>query len=408
MQQLIYVLLSLLLSLFVSFLGPFTEQAQAASTPTWTLEQRAPFNSKIQTMKLVHYAPLSSAKKPWQICVLVPHLKDAYWIGIDYGLVSQARQLGVSLSLFEAGSYYQKNQQLKQLAHCLTHDFDAILLGSVDPTLLNGYKGEIKKPIIALVNRLDSPAITTRVGVNWYQMGWIAGDFIRQSVQTAPLSKTASLAKAALATTKAVPIKLALLTGPERVGGSDWVEQGILDAIANSAIEVSSIRHTDNNRDLYRDQLHNLLNDHIPDYILGSAVAIEAAVGSLQHKNLSSQIKLVSSYLSPAVLRGLYRHKVAFSSDDQVVLQGKLAIDVLVKELEGAAAFGDIGPKIHALTQGELQLNSLENSLAPADFYPIYRIPPQTPHANTQAVNTNAAQTVPINTQAVKTGTVKD
>ena len=351
MRRLIYIL--------IAYLGILTPSVDAATDSSWVLEQRTPFNNRIQTSNPIQYKTLATTKKPWRICALVPHLKDAYWIGIDYGLVSQAKYLGINLELFEAGSYYRKEQQLKQLENCLSQPFDAILLGTVDPNLLKHYQGDINKPILALVNRLDSSVVKTRIGVNWYQMGWTAGNYISQSITQSPPPS---------------PIKLALLTGPEKVGGSNWVELGILDAIANSPIEVSSIRHADNNRDLYRDQLHNLLKDHIPNYILGSAVAIEAAIGSLRHLDLTEQVKLVSSYSSPATLRGLYRHKVAFSSDDQVVLQGKLAIDVVVKELEGAPAFGDIGPKIQALEQGSVKLNALENSLAPADFYPIYRV----------------------------------
>ncbi|MCT7943304.1 TMAO reductase system periplasmic protein TorT [Shewanella holmiensis] len=351
MRQLIYIL--------IFCLGTTSSFVEAKNDTHWSLERRTPFNQKIQTTEKIHYNALTSAQKNWRICALVPHLKDAYWIGIDYGLVSHANQLGINLELFEAGSYYRKDKQLKQLEHCLTEPFDAILLGTVSPDLLKHYKGLINKPIIALVNQLNSPIINTRVGVNWYQMGWIAGNFISQAQPKPPTDKS---------------VKVALLTGPEGVGGSSWVELGILDAIANSPVEVSSIRHTDNNRNLYRDQLHHLLNDHIPDYILGSAVAIEAAIGSLQHKQLTEQVKLVSSYLSPATLRGLYRNKVAFSTDDQVVLQGKLAIDVVVKELEGAAPFGDIGPQIQKLSQGKVSFKALENSLAPADFYPVYRV----------------------------------
>ena len=351
MRQLIYIL--------ICCLGTISSPVKAQNDTHWSLEQRTPFNHKIQSTEKIHYNALTAVQKNWRICALVPHLKDAYWIGINYGLVSHAKKLGINLELFEAGSYDRKDQQRKQLEHCLTAPFDAILLGTVSPDLLKHYKGTINKPIIALVNQLNSPIITTRVGVNWYQMGWIAGNYIHQSQPKAPADK---------------PVKVALLTGPEGVGGSSWVELGILDAIANSSIAVSSIRHTDNNRNLYRDQLHHLLNDHVPDYILGSAVAIEAAIGALQHKQLTKQVKLVSSYLSPATLRGLYRNKVAFSTDDQVVLQGKLAIDVVVKELEGAAPFGDIGPQILKLSQGKVSFNALENSLAPADFYPVYRV----------------------------------
>lgn len=351
MRRLVYML--------IACLGIIPLLAEASSDSTWTLQQRTPFNAKIQTVRTIQYKQLTSAKKTWRVCALVPHLKDAYWIGIDYGLVSKASQLGINLELFEAGSYYRKQQQLKQLEYCLNQSFDAILLGAVSPNLLDQYQGTINKPIIALVNRLDNPIITTRVGVNWYQMGWEAGHSIANAVKKSPPSS---------------PVKLALLTGPESVGGSHWVDLGIQDAIADSPIEITSIRHTDNNRDLYRDQLHHLLNDHIPDYILGSAVAIEAAIGTLQHRQLTGQVKLVSSYLSPAILRGLYRNKVVFSSDDQVVLQGKLAIDIVVKLLEGAHSFGDVGPQIQALKQGAVQLNMFNNSLAPADFYPIYHV----------------------------------
>ncbi|MEC4726402.1 TMAO reductase system periplasmic protein TorT [Shewanella sp. D64] len=333
---------------------------------TWSLEQRSPFNVKIQTVNKLAYTPLIQTSKPWKICALVPHLKDAYWIGIDYGLVQQASKLKIELQLFEAGSYYEKNKQLNQLTKCMKGDFDAILLGAVDPQLLAYYHGPITKPVIALVNRIDSPSITTRVGVNWYQMGWNAGQFIKNNLST--VSKLNAGKK----------VNVSLLTGPEKLGGSDWVDQGILAALKDSRITISSIRHTDNSRNLYRDQLHHLLENQNPDYILGSAVAIEAAIGDIRMKKLETQVKLVSSYLSPGILRGLFRHKVAFSNDDLVVLQGKLAIDVIVKALEGELITGDIGPKIQQIVSKELNQHNIKNklniSLAPADFYPIYNV----------------------------------
>ena len=335
---------------------------------TWSLEQRTPYNTKVQTASSLLYTPLKQTQKPWKICALVPHLKDAYWIGIDYGLVQQATKLNIKLELFEAGSYYHKKKQLEQLSNCMKGDFDAILLGTVDPKLIAYYHGPITKPVIALVNRVDSPTITTRIGVNWYQMGWHAGQFIKNDLAQTPTSSHKKQKD------------LALLTGPEKLGGSDWVDQGVFDALKESDIKISSIRHADNNRDLYRDQLHHLLDDQSPDYILGSAVAIEAAIGEIGHKHLEGKVKLVSSYLSPGVLRGLFRDKVSFSSDDLVVLQGKLAIDIVVRELEGNAVYGDIGPKILGINAQELNKDKIKNklskSLAPAHFYPVYSVTP--------------------------------
>lgn len=372
LQSKINSLIICLLPLFITI-----NVHSAPSSSSWSLEQRTPYNVKVQQASALDYHPLKNTIKPWKICALVPHLKDAYWIGIDYGLVQHANALNIKLELFEAGSYYGKKKQLSQLSHCMNHDYDAILLGSVDPKLLSYYYDPITKPVIALVNRIDSPAIKTRVGVSWYQMGWHAGHFIREQVEKSHLenrlenrlenhSKTDNKEQA--------NTTLALLTGPDKQGGSDWVEQGIMAALENSKVTISSIRHADNNRNLYRDQLHHLLNDQTPDYILGSAVAIEAAIGEIQHKQVEDKVKLVSSYLSPAVLRGLFRNKVAFSSDDLVVLQGKLAIDIMVRILEGEGEFGDIGPAIQMLEKDVLSDNILSDSLAPAEFYPIYRV----------------------------------
>ncbi|MGS0673721.1 TMAO reductase system periplasmic protein TorT [Shewanella sp. 30m-9] len=333
-------------------LSPLLTAAETASP--WLLEQRTPFESIQQQRTAIELIPLTSSKKIWRICALVPHLKDTYWTGINYGLVQQAKQLNLELALFEAGGYYGVDKQLSQLDNCMKHNFDAILLGGVRPDILDLYQAPINKPVIALVNRLAHEKINTRIGVNWYQMGYIAGHYIKQQAHK--------------------PANLALLTGPDKLGGSDLVEQGLSAALKGSLVSISAIHHADNNRNLYRDELESLLSKQTPDYILGSAVAIEAGVSMLRQYQLTDKVKLISSYLSPAILRGIYRDKVEFSNDDQVVLQGKLAIDITVRELEGAKPFGDIGPKIHTLYPGHISKNVLETSLPPADYYPIYRV----------------------------------
>ncbi|MCL1051511.1 TMAO reductase system periplasmic protein TorT [Shewanella abyssi] len=329
----------------------------AITVPSWSLEQRQPFDNKIQQSTPLQFTPLTQAKKDWRICVLMPHLKDSYWTGINYGLVQQAKKLKLHLELFEAGSYYGLDKQLSQLDNCMKHDFDAILLGGVRPDLLDFYKAPIDKPIIALVNRLDHKIVTTRVGVNWYQMGFQAGEYIRQQTDA--------------------PTQVALLAGPDKQGGSGLVEQGLRAALADSQVTISAVRHADNNRNLYRDELEALLDSQTPQYILGSAVAIEAGVAILRQRQLEDKVKLVSSYLSPAILRGIYRDRVEFSNDDLVVVQGMLAIDVAVRELQGARPFGDIGPKIQSQIIGKINKEVLKTSLAPADYYPIYRVNPE-------------------------------
>ena len=45
------------------------------------------------------YTPLAKASKKWDICVSFPHMKDAYWLGVDYGVIEEARRQGVKLQV---------------------------------------------------------------------------------------------------------------------------------------------------------------------------------------------------------------------------------------------------------------------------------------------------------------------
>src|SRR5205823_4647121 len=56
-----------------------------------------PFNMEGKKVKK-EYIPLDGAAKKWNICVSFPHMKDAYWIAVDYGVVSESRRLGVKRS----------------------------------------------------------------------------------------------------------------------------------------------------------------------------------------------------------------------------------------------------------------------------------------------------------------------
>lgn len=328
----------------------------AANAAPWQLEQRTPFNAIEQQAAPLSHSPLAHAIQPWKICVLVPHLKDAYWIGINYGLSTHAKQLGVSFDMFEAGGYPNHDRQLAQLKHCLQSDYDAVLLGAVSPHLLQRQPGELGKPVLALVNKLDDPRVRTYIGVNWHQMGSLIGSAIEAHFNT-----TASLA---------------LLAGPESVGGTDLVEQGISKSLTGSKLTISAIRHADNNRHLQREQLQQLMESSRPDAIVGSAVAIEVAVNQFGQTSPSHPIVLGASYFSPAIARALQREKIAAACDDKVVLQGKVAIDLVVRLLQGSDDFGDIGPAIVVRTPHNSDAASLTESLPPAEFYPVYRFNP--------------------------------
>ncbi|MFV0248399.1 MAG: hypothetical protein ACK5H1_05525 [Tenacibaculum sp.] len=45
------------------------------------------------------YTLLNKDTKTWKICVSFPHMKDAYWLGVSYGISEQVKKLGVQMNL---------------------------------------------------------------------------------------------------------------------------------------------------------------------------------------------------------------------------------------------------------------------------------------------------------------------
>ena len=77
------------------------------------------------------YTPLEKSSRRWNICVSIPHLKDAYWLAVNYGLIAEARRLDVGLSLYEAGGYDHLDVQRQQLEGCLAKDADGLIVGAI-------------------------------------------------------------------------------------------------------------------------------------------------------------------------------------------------------------------------------------------------------------------------------------
>ncbi len=71
----------------------------------YTAEAVNPAFSADGTTSKIVYNPLEKTEKAWNICVSFPHMKDAYWLGVDYGVADEAARLGVKMNLVEAGGY---------------------------------------------------------------------------------------------------------------------------------------------------------------------------------------------------------------------------------------------------------------------------------------------------------------
>lgn len=332
--------------------------ADVARAEIWKLEARSvPFDDSSPAVP-IDYIPIDHAAKPWRFCVLYPHLKDAYWLSVNYGMVEEARRLGVAFDVFEAGGYPNLSRQIDQLKGCASDEFDAVILGTVS---YSGLTAEVEriarlKPVIAAVNDIDDSGITAKASVPWTEMGAAAGRFLAQRHPKG-----------------SPPVNIAWFPGPEGAGWVSFVEAGFRAALAHSSARIVITRFGDTGTE---EQVHLVeeVLEAMPDvdYLVGSGPMAEVAVPILRARGLEGKIAVVSTYLSHAVYRGVVRGRILAAPTDSPVVQGRLALEMAVRALEGTLSVRHAGPPISIMTRDTLGGSVVEDSLAPASFVPVF------------------------------------
>lgn len=309
----------------------------------------------------------TSSNTAFKMCALYPHLKDSYWLSVNYGMVEQARKLNVDLRVLEAGGYPNEAKQQEHIRLCVEWKADAILLGTVAPDLYRDTLTQLagSTPVFATVNKLNLndaavSALKGEVGVDWYSMGFQSGQYLAKQ-----------------AATKTDALRVLLLPGPRSSGGTKPVIEGFYQAIKKSRIEIVATEWADNDKELQRNFVQKAVEDGAIDYIVGSAVAIEAAISELRAAEKVDEIGLVSTYLSHGVYRGLLRHKVEFSPTDKMVEQGRLSVMQAYDYLSGNPFSPVQAPDIAPLTPENLDESVISDSLSPSKYRPVFRVKPE-------------------------------
>jgi protein TorT len=320
-----------------------------------------PFNDQRQREQKL-YTPLEKAHKKWRIRVFIPHLKDDYWMGVNYGLINEARRLGVSLSIFEAGGYDRFDVQRRQIENAIAENPDGLIIGAIS---LDGLNDLVKKasdkgiPVLDLINGMSSPHIAARAAVSFWDMGFQAGSYLRR-----------------LQENRGQPMKLAWFPGPD---GAGWVaagDAGFRKSIEGSAIEILDSRYGDTGSAVQAKLIEAALSRYADDLdcIAGTAVTAEAAVKILRRRRLADRIKILSYYYGPGVHRGIQRGDITAAPSDLTVLQARIAVDVMVRILEKRDYFKHVAPRVTVVDRDNIRTWDTSTTLAPRGFRPIFSI----------------------------------
>ncbi len=353
--------LLLCLVLLLAALGARADE-EAAPEP-WAVTVFDPPLSFEGRLTLADYQPLARASRPWKLCALYPHLKDAYWLSVNFGMVEEARRLGVALEVLEAGGYPNLARQREQFARCLAEGADVIMLGTVSFDGMTDLVLASPVPVVAAVNDIDKRGIAAMAGVSWREMGRAVGAYL-----------------AGRHPAGSPPVKAVWFPGPEGAGWVGFVQDGFHAGLADSAVEVVATKWGDTGREIQHILIEEALEAHPEaDYLVGSAVTAEAAIGLLRARGLGAEIGVVADYFTHGVYRGIKRGTVLAAPTDHPVLQGRLAVDMAVRLLEGKLEVRHAGPLIEVVDPASLDSIRLDGSLAPARFKPQFTLEARDP-----------------------------
>jgi protein TorT len=293
--------------------------------------------------------------KKWKICVLLPHLKDSYWVGVNYGIVEELRRVGASATIHQAGGYDQLPKQIAQYDDCMAAKPDAIVVGAISEVGLTAKMNESMEkgiPTISVINPIRDVKVTSKIFVDFEQKGFATASFLVDKLGDAKGSVGA-------------------FPGPQ---GSGWAEsylEGFKRAFEGKAATMAEPKFGDSGQMVQLRLVEDTLQSY-PDLIgmWGHPTASEPAVGALEEAGLN--IPIVSHSENTEIIDLLRKGKVQAVGTEGPVIQARVAVNLAIAALEGQEVHPYYAPVPTILTPENLDQFDLTQTLAPQGYQPVY------------------------------------
>lgn len=307
--------------------------------------------------------------RAYHLGILLPHLNDSYWATVNYGIVSYARKLGLRLTVYLAGAYTDLGNQRSQLQTLVTRDkTDGIILASVDYEKMDPFVAEADRagvPVVGLINDIYAPAIEAKSMVSFHEMGYKAGEHVMRHAGNKDFT-------------------VAFFPGPRESGWASDTYHGFLAAVdglkaAWQNVTIFPPQYGDTRHDVQQMRLDTLNKTqfHGVDYIVGNAVAADEAVSYLAgHRQIHPNAKVVATYLTATVYEQIEKGHILAAPSDQIISQCRIAVDMMVRILNGEKAGIDFPFRASALipliTTETIGRYEYENLFGERGFLPVY------------------------------------
>lgn len=240
--------------------------------------------------RLEEWSPPRQGANRYTLGVSFPHLKDPYWVAVNYGIIQEAKRLGMGIRLVEAGGYGHLKEQQNQIRMLARQGVDGLILGSISYAGNDGLIADMIRqgfPVIEVINDVKAQAVTAKSLVSFHEMGYYAGEFVASHAEKANLHT----------------VRIAFFPGPKDSGWAPDTLQGFLEAMRYfpGKVILTDTGWGDTNMDEQQALLESsLTRTGRVDYIVGNAMAAKAAPDILDKHNMPDT-RVVSTYIIPSL-----------------------------------------------------------------------------------------------------------
>lgn len=318
------------------------------------------------------YVPLmpEDLSKKWVIGVSIPHLKDPSWLASNFGVVDSAKHLGVELRVLAAMGYDDISGQISQVENLVNSGIDGLVLAGISYSAQDSLLEEVVKkgiPVVVMINDIYAPYVMGKSIQGYYYMGYACGEHLVEDAVNRD------------------KVNVVLLPGP---AGAGWVESAVVgfkaavEKLAPTKVKILDVKYADSGKVEQMQLLENALQAYAEiDYVVGNGVAIDAATEILKERGLQDKIKLYSTFLTEPLYNKIANGEVAGAPCEGQPYEGRIAVDMVVRILEGQKPGKDIpfmvSPTLPFLTPENVGQYEFEFLLGPRGWRPVFNYSPE-------------------------------
>jgi TMAO reductase system protein TorT len=295
--------------------------------------------------------------EPMTVGFSMPDLSESFWVSLAYGVEDEAKKAGVTVVKLNAGGDANVNQQISQLGDMKQRHVNAMIVGATSGAAIRPIVEQIidsKIPVVGIASLPDTPKLTSAVTADHYAMGKLQAECLGKAIGSRG--------------------DVGMMAGPAGQSWSDRRADGFRDTIKAQFpnIKIAAESRLADNRNAaltttedWVQRFTDLKGIYSATDDIGAGV-----VDALKAANKFGDIKVSTSNFSPTAQKMLASGEFVCTAIQQIVLQGRVALQQAVKAAKGEPVEAKIGTPALLVTKDNMSSINLGEVTAPAGYRP--------------------------------------